>query len=131
MCVCALILSAAAPVFAQQTTAATTFSTQPSTFAVRRDILNIQRAQIERQLDIALRCIRKAQEEIQGPRATINRVPLRDLERCTQEVKRLTRRLQGLGREGEKLAMDIEARILTRIQQVTQQESGLQPQGLQ
>jgi hypothetical protein len=94
---------------------------RPTSLAIRENILEMKRADIERQIEEAARCIQDASNPtiLRDPEGNINRVPQTDLVNCSRRLAQLQRQLQAVAREANQLAVNAEfegAQIQRRLQ---------------
>jgi len=127
-----------APLTMAQSRAASATPVSPSTgrassIAVRENILAMQRANIERQIDEATRCIQDASNAtiLRDPEGNINRVPQTDLVNCSRRLAQLQRQLEGVARQATQLSLDAGFRAARLQRQLQQKKSALTIQQLQ
>jgi hypothetical protein len=105
-------------------------SGRPSTFTVRQNILLQQQAALEAQIKVASLCIADASKPqmLRDPEGNINPVPQKDIINCARQLRTLTRKLAGIGRQLQKLAADAQA---AAAQLQTQQQTAQRMQRTQ
>jgi hypothetical protein len=82
---------------------------KPSTLSIKTNLLKMKKAELERQIRDAQRCIEQATPGLRGPAGTVNRVASTDLINCTRKLAVIKAKLESLGNEAESLSLDAEA----------------------
>jgi hypothetical protein len=99
------------PASARQTTAS---SGRPSAIAIKRNILQIQQAQIQAELKVVQQCIKDARlpQTLRDPQGNVNIVPQTDLINCSRQLRTLTRQLNTIASKTRQLGQDATASAL-------------------
>jgi hypothetical protein len=106
---------------AASATPASVSSGRPNQFEIQRNILSLQKAQLEMQLDEAARCVANATKTttFRDPEGNINIVPKIDTVNCARKLAQLRSQIQRLSRDANEIAQDaqFQATILQRLLQ--------------
>jgi hypothetical protein len=81
----------------------------PSTVAIKKQFLDIERNSVQRDIKTALRCVETARLNLRDIQGNINRVARTDLLNCSRRLQILTRALQQLAGRGGRLGVEAEA----------------------
>jgi len=102
-------------------------SGRPSALEIEQNIIGLQIAELQRQVNDAQRCIATASlpQVLTDPQGNVNRVPQTDIVNCTRQLGQLERQLGRLQRKAAQLAKDatfqsVQLQGLLRAQQIRQ-----------
>jgi uncharacterized iron-regulated membrane protein len=106
---------------------------RPSTLAIRENILAMQRANIEEQIEEARRCIQDAANPtiLRDPEGNVNRVPSTDIVNCSRRLAQLQRQLEGVARQAQQLSVDAQFQAAQAQRRLQQEKSRLTIQELE